>query len=352
MVRPHGDGASAALLHEQERLHQGVHVHVALQVVRLVEVARGVAPCAAQVHEVDAVAKAFHHAGEVVVRPHAEGAGAEAQPVALVRHRLDEAPEILLRAHDAGQTQDGVGRVVGMDDEPHARLVRHGADRPQEFDEVRAEPLGVHVLVALQRLAELVEREALLGPGQSGYHVARQPSPLLLAHRLVACPRDGLLRVGVLVSGRGPSQDEEVERHVGRALEAQCPRAVRHRVGEVGAGPVQHRHEVVRHDADAACPEVSDALFIILDVRLEIAFARLDMLVHGHALHDAPPQPGGFYRRFSSLDFLDGPHLAVGDVVQGGHDTGRSRLADVLQADGVVGPVPAPCLLTQKHFYS
>ena len=66
-----GDGNAAPLLHFEEGTHHGGHIDITFQVVGLVEVAFGVALGAAEVDEVDAVAKLAHHRREVIVCPYA-----------------------------------------------------------------------------------------------------------------------------------------------------------------------------------------------------------------------------------------------------------------------------------------
>ena len=156
VVGTHGDGHAAALLHLEEGFHDVVHVYVALQVIGLVEVAFGVALGAAQVDEVDAVGKAGHQGGAVVGAAYAQGAGAEAESVALVGHGVYQRLEVLAATHDARQAEDGHGRVVGMDDELDAHFIGHGADFAQEVDEVLAEAFGRDVLVAVQFVLELL----------------------------------------------------------------------------------------------------------------------------------------------------------------------------------------------------
>ena len=177
---------AAALLHLEEGFHDVVHVYVALQVIGLVEVAFGVALGAAQVDEVDAVGKACHQGGAVVGAAYAEGAGAEAEAVALVGHGVYQRLEVLATTHDARQAEDGHGRVVGMDDELDAHFIGHGADFAQEVDEVLAEAFGRDVLVAVQFVLELLQREALFRAGQSGYHVADEALLVLIGHLLEA----------------------------------------------------------------------------------------------------------------------------------------------------------------------
>jgi len=144
-------------------------------------------------------------------------------------------------------------------------------------------------------------------------------------------------------------QDEEIEGHERRTLEAQGARPVGQLVGEVRARPVQHGHKVVGNYFNAAFGQIADRLFVILDIALEIARAGLDMLVDGDALHDRPAKARVGDRLSAFFDLPDGPHLAVGNVMEGGHDVGGPGLTDVLKAYGVVRTVPAPGLFAKIH---
>ena len=349
VVGTHGDGDAAALLQFEEGLHHAVHVDVALQVVGLVEVSFSVALGGAQVHEVDTVGEAGHHGGAVVGAADAERTGAEAEAVAGVGHGVDERLEVFGTAHDAWQAQDGHGRVVGMDDELHAHFVGHGADFAQEVDEVPAQAFGRDVLVAVQFVLELLQREAFFRTGQASYHVADEFLLVFVGHLLEAGACLGLLFVGIVGFGAGAFQQEEVEGDEGGTFEAQGTAAVGQFVGQVGACPVEHGHEVVGDDVDAALGEVAQAFLVVVDVALKVACLRLDVLMYGHALYDGPREAYSLDHLLAFHNLFYRPHLAVGDVVQGIDDAGGSGLLDVPQADWVVRPVPAPGLFAKYH---
>ena len=159
----------------------------------------------------------------------------------------------------------------------------------------------------------------------------------------------GALGLGIVLLRAGTLQDEEIEGHERRTLEAQGARPVGQLVGEVRARPVQHGHKVVGNYFNAAFGQIADRLFVILDIALEIARAGLDMLVDGDALHDRPAKARVGDRLSAFFDLPDGPHLAVGNVMEGGHDVGGPGLTDVLKAYGVVRTVPAPGLFAKIH---
>ena len=198
-------------------------------------------------------------------------------------------------------------------------------------------------------MLELLQREALFRAGQAGYHVADEFLLVFVGHLFEAGACLGLLFVGIVGFGAGAFQQEKVEGNEGGTFEAQGAAAVGQFVGQVGACPVEHGHEVVGDDVDAALGEVAQAFLVVVDVALEVARLRLDVLMYGHALHDGPREAHFLDHLLAFHDFFYSPHLAVGDVVQGIDDAGSSGLLDVPQADWVVRPVPAPGLFAKYH---
>ena len=236
-----------------------------------------------------------------------------------------------------------------MDDQLDARLVGHRADFFQEIDQVAAKFLGINVFVAVQLMLELIQRETFLRAGKTGDHVAHEHLLVLIGHlrKTRLCLFDLGRRVFFL--GTGPLQQEEVEGNKGRPLEPKGRTAVRAAVFQVRARPVQYRHEVIGNHVDAARAEVAQALFVVVDVALEVAFLRFDMFVDGHAFHTAPAKAGGFHLIFAFHDFLNRPYFPVGNMVKGGDDARASGLADIHQTDRVLGPVPAEGLFKIIH---
>jgi hypothetical protein len=118
-------------------------------------------------------------------------------------------------------------------------------------------------------------------------------------------------------------------------------------VRELGARPIEHRHEIVADRRDPAAAEIHQRLAIGVEQAVEIAFADLDGLVHGQAFDDAPAEPKRGIRLDLGLarrDLLDAPHLAIRDVVKRRDDAARTGLADMPELDQVVRTEPSPRL--------
>ena len=108
----------------------------------------------------------------------------------------------------------------------------------------------------------------------------------------------------------GALQHEAVEGGEFMRVEAQGRAAAGQRVGEFGAGPVDHRHEVVADRRDAALRQIAQGLAVIVEQGLEVAFADLDAFMDRQALDDAPAQAErgiGGDERLALLDLLDAP---------------------------------------------
>ena len=118
VVGAHRNALATLLLNLQQGLHHLEHRHVALQMVVLPEVAVGIAARGAQMDEAHTVRELAHHAGQVVVGAHTERARAETKAVGGIGHRIDQLAEIVRRREDARETQNRIGRIVGMDHQP------------------------------------------------------------------------------------------------------------------------------------------------------------------------------------------------------------------------------------------
>ena len=145
-----------------------------------------------------------------------------------------------------------------MDRQHRTRLVGHGSHLAQERHEVRAQRLGRDILVTVQLPLELLQRETLLRAGQARDHVAGDQLFFRGVHPPEAGLGSGALGLGIVLLRAGTLQDEEIEGHERRTLEAQGARPVGQLVGEVRARPVQHGHKVVGNYFNAAFGQIAD----------------------------------------------------------------------------------------------
>ena len=72
---------------------------------------------------------------------------------------------------------------------------------------------------------------------------------------------------------------------------------------QFGAGPVEHRHEVVADGGDAAGGEIAERLAVIVEQRLEVAFAELDRLGTGRLSTTLQRRPSDLSAAIIALRF-------------------------------------------------
>jgi hypothetical protein len=231
-----------------------------------------------------------------------------------------------------------------MNAETRAGLLGRRHHRVEELADLAPKFFLAHAPVAAERSPQHIQRIAFLRPRQARDDRLRQLVLRLLIHgvicRLGLCdPLGRVFGLGVLAP-----QDEQVEGCELRRIEAQRQRAVRQAIGEVGARPVDDRHEVEADRPDVAGPEIADGLRIGVQMRPPVAGAGLDVLRHRHALHHRPGEAGRGDLRLAPFDLRYRPHRAIRQVVQRAHDAGGTRLPDMLQRNRILRTEPPPGL--------
>jgi len=84
---------------------------------------------------------------------------------------------------------------------------------------------------------------------------------------------------------------------------------------EVGARPVEYRHEVVTQHRDAELPHAAHAAAEILDQPIAAAPAEFDVLVHGNAFDYGEAEPRVFDLPLEGPEPLAAPGIAHRQVV-------------------------------------
>src|SRR5215213_2466364 len=141
----------------------------------------------------------------------------------------------------------------------------------------------------------------------------------------------------------------QIESREAVTVEAQRGRAGWHRIIEIGAGPVDHRHHVVADRANALRRDRAHALDPDLGLARGARAATLDVIRYRNALDHGP-----FQRHAAGWRVLD-QRLALGDrgarpdvarrvLMQRADDLRRAGLPDVIERHRVVRPIPAPSL--------
>ena len=255
-----------ALLLLEERDDHGRHVGRAAEMVGLMERAVGLAGDIAQVREVDARTELAHHRRQVVLGTGAVRAGAEGQPVRRTVGGREDAAGVLGGRDDARQAEEREGRVVRVDAEPQAVFLRHRDDLAQEMGEVRVQIVCRDALVLAERRKEARAVVVALRGRQAGDQVVLDARHALGAALSEARLGGGQSVVVVVVGSARTLQDEDIVGGEVHRVEAQRQRAVRHRMAQLGAGPVDHRHEVVADRPEPDPGEGAQRILVPTDV--------------------------------------------------------------------------------------
>ena len=116
-------------------------------------------------------------------------------------------------------------------------------------------------------------------------------------------------------------------------------------MGQVGACPVEHGHEVVADAVDALGRQVAQALLVDLNLLVAVRAAILDGLHHGQALDHRPPHAVALDVFAQVANLLAGPHLA-----QGRHYALHANLFQHGKRNLVLLAKPSPCSFHKCYF--
>jgi len=111
---------------------------------------------------------------------------------------------------------------------------------------------------------------------------------------------------------------------------------------ELGAGPVENRHEIVADDLDPGLAQTTDILAVIGDVLVTGGQAQLDVLMDRDTFNHVEMQAIGFDVLLQGSDAFMAPDLADGDIIDSSDNrVHRRNLADIGKGDRVLGTIPA-----------
>ena len=216
-----------------------------------------------------------------------------------------------------------------MNSHTHANFFGNRNNRLQEDGKVFAQFGFVDIFVQLQVLTELVEGVPFFRARQTGNDVTGQTRFVFVAHSGEAFSCLSNFFFGVIRFRTWAFQDMHFECSEFDLVEAQSFGAVWQHVFEVSTGPVEHRHEVVAHGANATLRQVAQSLLIVSDPLLIVASVGFDIFVNWHAFYDRPHQACIFNDRLAFEDLFYGPYFTVRDMVQSGNHASRARLTDI-----------------------
>ena len=299
-----------------------------------------------QMDKINAVSLTFHYSGKIIVGTYTKRTGTETKAVRFIRNRFYQFNEILLRAHDTGQTQNGVRRIIRMDHQLHPHLIGHRSNLFQEEDKIGTELFGIDIIVSVEGFLELLNGETLFGTGKTGNHITDKKFLVVFAHLFETGFRLGNFFGCIILLGIGAFEDEQIESHKSRLFKTKGFRTVGQSISKIRTGPVEHRHEIVSDNHHSTLRQITDALFIILDISHEISGLSLDMFVYGYTFDYRPGKTDFFNHLLPLHDLLHCPHFSVRDVMKGIYYSGGTGLLDIPQVYRVIRTVPAPSLFT------
>ena len=151
------------------------------------------------------------------------------------------------------------------------------------------------------------------------YDVFHELVVVIGGHRLLQLLHLGKHVGGPVLLGPVALKYADVEVSELRTREVKVGCAVGIGVGKVGAGPVEHGHEVVAHRVYALERKVPEALLVVVYESVALGPGVLYGLAHGQALHYRPPEAVALDVLAQVAYALARPHFAVRHVVQGGH---------------------------------
>ena len=267
----------------------------------------------AHVHKADALLLRIlaHHLRDVVELRAAQRAGAQAQRVG---RRIDDgqvAVQICLVGDNARQAKDRIRGIVRMQSHHNAAFLRDRNDLLEENFDVLPQALFAQLAVGADQVADLVLRVAGVPAGQIDVVLERVQTLHLI-----------------------PVHDK-------------AGRAVRRLLVQLGAGPVEYRHEVVGDALDAVLRAAADVLAVNLDVLIALVGAEFDVLGYWDGFDHVEHQPVILALLFHLGKALLRPDLARLYVIDSRNDRVHARdLGDVLQRNRIGLAIP-----TKRHFH-
>ena len=216
-----------------------------------------------------------------------------------------------------------------------------------------AQHRGVDAAILLQAVAELRNGQGLGGRSRqrAGDHLDQEIG-VGGCHAGVKLLRAGPRGLRIFRRCFGALQDVQIERREAFLVEAHRPGAVRQFPFEIGAAPIDHGHEIVTDDLDAGGGDRLEARDPGLDRARCLGPEPLDVIGDRNRFHHRPGQ-----LRTSKLAVLDDvlalldarsrPGLADRNLMQRGDHVRCAGLADIVERNRIVRPVPPPSL--QHH---
>src|SRR5690606_13527078 len=126
--------------------------------------------------------------------------------------------------------------------------------------------------------------------------------------------------------------------------------AMAQRPAQIGARPVENRHEIVADDLDAAVGEITHRNLVIGDVLAPVALLLFHVFGNRQTFHHVPGEPRGravlpdAYLLVALSYFFLRPHYPVRDMMKRTDHADSAGLGNIINAGEVLGAEPTPSL--------
>ncbi|MNS41113.1 hypothetical protein D3C72_734580 [compost metagenome] len=249
-----------------------------------------------------------------------------------------------LGGEDARQAEKRPRRIIAMGADVDADFFGNRRHLGEKVDQILLQPFAVDAVIGAQLFQKLGERITIRRARQTRADIAPERCDFCIRHLSEAFCRFFYQPVRIIGLCVGALQDVNIEGGEIGKIEAHRLRAVFGFPAQVGAGPVQHGHEIVADGADAGGGKAAQRLLPVGYMGFPIAGLGLDILGNRHAFHHVPIKTAGLDGLMPLCDFVDRPDVTGGDVMQRTDNAFRPRLSRILNRDLVDRAEPPPCM--------
>ena len=199
-----------------------------------------------------------------------------------------------------------------------------------------------HIFVLVYRLPQCPAVVGSFGAGQSGNDGLLQFIAAALRHRLETSSRCCSPFFRVISFGAHTLQNEYVVRGEITHVEAQGISGAGQLPAQVGAGPVDDRHEVVANDLYASLYDGRQRVFPGVRELPKRTALQLNGIVNGNTFDHRPSQSRRLDLRLALEHFVERPGFPAVEMMQCRNNSGCSRLPDMVERNWVLRAKPPP----------
>ena len=207
--------------------------------------------------ETDSGCTLFEHGEHVIFETSGETSGTEVDAVGCIVNGSQQAVDVCTVAENAGQSEDGVGGIVGVDVEGASGFEGDRSYFGEEVSEVVFEHFAGQSLVFCEHGFDLIESDTFEA-GEVINDVGGEGFAFIFGHIVIKDFGFGDFFCGIIFFCTFAFKDEEFKGGELSLIEIQCFRTVGEFVTQIGTNPVENGHEVVNNSFYAAFAEVAE----------------------------------------------------------------------------------------------